>query len=686
MASETFLASVKKLVEQNLTIAELIGTADKLRLEGEFEQLLQLYKLWIQFNQESPFLYAALFNYATTLTDHGHLPEARACLERALALNPDFSPGYINLGGVLEKLGDVPGAIAQWTTLVNKVGVITGIAIEYKTMALRQIGRILEVSGKISAAEEILQKSLEINQHQFDVLQHYVALRMVQCQWPVLSPWEGISRKTMMKGISPLSMSVFTDDPMLQLGTAWNYNKNFLGYPEVDFQDQRPLTPASAQTGRRRIGYVSSDIRDHAVGYAVPEIFELHNRQEFEIFLYYSGPPSQDPVQARIKAVIDHWVDVTGLNEQAVAQRMLNDGIDILVDLNGYTKDACTKAFALRPAPIIVNWFGYPGTMGSPYHHYILADDWIIPQGSEIYYSEKVMRLPCYQPNDRKRLVAPRPSRSDVGLPENVTVFCCFNSLHKITRFTFERWMAILQKVPDSVLWLLSAGETVEERLRNIAAQHSVAAERIIFAPKRPNYQHLARYPLADLFLDTSPYGAHVTASDALWMGVPILTLSGRSFAARVCGSLTRAAGLPEMVCATPEEYVEKAVALGTDRGALEALKKKLEENRASCTLFDMGNLTRHLEMAYEDMWEEYRQGQLPQPDLTNLDVYWDIGSEEDPDAVEMLAVKDYHGLYKAKLARRHKYCPLHEDQRLWTARDISNLDENVSTKIKRVV
>ena len=351
---------------------------------------------------------------------------------------------------------------------------------------------------------------------------------------------------------------------------------------------------------------------------------------------------------------------------------MVDDGIDILVDVNGYTKDARAKVFSLRPAPIIVNWFGFPGSAASPSHHYIIADDWIIPKENEKYFSEKVMRLPCYQPNDSKRVVADHAySRAELGLPDGVFVFCCFNGIQKISRFTYERWMTIHSRVPNSVLWLLSGTEDVHKRLREYAKKYGISAERLIFADKIANPYHLARYRFADLFLDTSPYGAHVTAADSLWMGVPILTFSGRSFASRVCSSLTRAAGLPEMVCATPDEYVERAVALGNNKDEVKRLKEKLQANRDTCILFNTELLVRSLEGLYEKMWEEYSSGKLPRPDLTNMDTYMDVGSDFDHDEKEMLVVENYEEFYKDGIARYHKYYPVAADNRLWTQEDI---------------
>ena len=274
----------------------------------------------------------------------------------------------------------------------------------------------------------------------------------------------------------------------------------------------------------------------------------------------------------RTKAAVEHWIDIRELSDDDAARRIGADGIDVLVDINGPTRDSRTGVFARHPAPVQVNWLGYPGTMASPYHHYIIADGWIVPEGSEIFYSEKVARLPCYQPNDRKRQIAPeRPTRPAVGLPDDAFVFCCFNGTHKITRPTFDRWLEILNRVPSSVLWLLESSKETMTRLADYAERKGVARSRIVFAPRERNPVHLARYPLADLFLDTAPYGAHTTASDALWMGVPVLTLSGRSFASRVCGSLVRSAGLANLVVTRPGDYVERAIALANNRTEIEA-------------------------------------------------------------------------------------------------------------------
>jgi predicted O-linked N-acetylglucosamine transferase (SPINDLY family) len=561
-------------------------------------------------------------------------------------------------------------------TAANRPIPINGNAVVYAATALKQIARILSDHHQSESAEAAVQLCLEIAPHQQDVIEQYVALRLAQCKWPVIVPWERLNRKALMKGIHPLSIAVYTDDPLLHLASTDRYVKlsAFEGPHLSDIDRRHAAIDLSAR--RVRVGYVSSDLRDHAIGNLMAELFELHNKSDVEVFAYYCGPESRSAHTARIKAAVEHWADIRGLSDDEAARTIAADGIDILVDVNGHTRDSRTGVFARRPAPVQVNWLGYPGSMGTPYHHYIIADDWIIPPGSEIYYSEKTVRLPCYQPNDRKRAIAAeRPTRRDAGLPDGAFVFCCFNGTHKIGRFTFERWLEILNRVPDSVLWLLDTTAETKTRLGEFAERNGVSRARLVFAPKQHNPLHLARYALADLFLDTVPYGAHTTASDALFMGVPVLTLSGRGFASRVCGSLVRSAGLADLVVTRPEDYVERAVALGNNRSEIQAYKAKLQNGRDTCTLFNMEMLVDRLENLYRAMCADYNQGRLPQPDLTSLDTYLEAGIEHDHENEEVLAIADYHGLYKARLALLHLARPMRADQRVWASSDIARIE-----------
>ena len=648
---------------RNLSVADLIRTTDTLKQSGQTQSVETLYETWVRHNPEHPLLYAILFNYSVALSDAGKLIPARECLERAVALNPEFIPAYINLGRVHERQGAAGLSLAQWSAALVKLAAVTGPAVGYKTTVLNQSARLLETTNQDEAAEEMLRQSLDIDCHQREVAQHFLALRQRQCEWPVVVPWERVSRETLMAGLSPLSAGAYTDDPLLQLAMAGHYNQAEVGVPEGAMT---AWPKAVGRSGPLRIGYLSSDLREHAVGYLISEVLGLHDRAKVEVFAYYCGPESRDPLHAHFQTTADHWIPITNLDNAAAAQRIAEDGIQILVDLNGYTREARVKLVALRPAPVIANWLGYPGTMASPYHHYLIADDWIIPESHERYYSEKVLRLPCYQPSNRKRAVSPRtPSRKAAGLPEKGIVYCCFNGAHKINRFTFDRWLMILGQVPGSVLWLLGSTETAHKRLREHAVRRGIAPERLVFAEKLANPFHLARYVLADLFLDTTPYGAHTTGSDSLWMGVPVLTLSGRSFASRVCGSLARSAGIPELVCLSAEEYVERAVELGRNPESLRALREKLQAARGSCALFDTPLLVRSLEALYGRMWSEFQQGALPRPDLANLDVYFEVGSQVNHEEIEVQTIKDYEHWWLEKLARRHQFRPIPADRRL---------------------
>jgi predicted O-linked N-acetylglucosamine transferase (SPINDLY family) len=645
------------MVVPGLGVIDLIRAAEKLKAVGEIPAAEQLYAGWVAAHPEDPLLYAVLFNFSVILSEVGRLPEAEHCLERAISLSPDFMPAYINLGRVLERLGRIGEAVGRWSEMTERLAKVDGAAVGYKTTALNQIARTLEAAGQDEAATEMLRRSLDIDCRQREVAQHYTALRQRTLTWPVIAPEERIPRDALMAGISPLSAGAFTDDPMLQLAMAWHYAMTDVGTPEAAFADW-PI--ADAADGPLRIGYLSSDLREHAVGYLMAEVPELHDRDRVEITGYYCGPPASDGLAARYRAAFDHWVDVSVMDDATAAAKIRADGIQILVDVNGYTREGRTKLIALRPAPVIVNWLGYPGSTGSPHHHYIVADDWIVPQDHELYYSEKVLRLPCYQPNDRRRTVdGRRPTRAEAGLPEDGFVYCCFNGTHKITRHTFDRWMKILSEVPGSVLWLLTGTDATNERIRQLAAARGVAGERIVFAGKLQNAFHLARYPLADLFLDTTPYGAHTTCSDALWMGVPVLTASGRCFASRVCGSLVRSAGLPELVTESLDDYVATAIRLGRDRDSLAPLRARLLAGRETSVLFDTPLLVRSLEDLYAEMWADRRADRLPVADLDELAIHLAVGSDFDHEAVEIQAIPDYRAFWRERLAKRDRLCPI---------------------------
>lgn len=657
---DAFVDLIERSVQRNLAVGELLQAAEALRPSGSVHAL---YSTWITHNADHPLSYAVMFNYAVVLTEMGALDAARIYLERAVALNPDFMPAYINLGRVYESIGNQHQAVEQWLKALNRLAPVTGTSVRHKVIALTQAARVLEAVHQDPEAEDLLRQILELDRTHREALQHLIAVRQRQCKWPVLPTIEGMSRSELTAGMSPLSAAACTDDPLFQLAVAWNYSRTEIGVPGSRIHTSHP---GAARSGKLRIGYLSSDLREHAVGYLMAEVFELHDREKVEVFAYYCGPAAESGLQDRFKASTDHWVSISSMDDATAAQRMIDDGIQILVDVNGYTREARLKLLALRPAPVIVNWLGFPGSAASPFHHYLIADEWIVPPSHEVYYSERVMRVPCYQPNDRQRLVSDRRfERQAMGLPATGIVFCSFNGTHKITQATFDRWLAILSGVPGSVLWLMAGDEPTNDRLRHHAERHGIARERLVCADKLPHAEHLARYRLADLFLDSSPYGAHTTASDALWMGVPVLTFSGRCFASRVCGSLVRSAGIPELVCRDGEEFTERAISLGRNPEELAVYRERLLEGRDGSVLFDTPGLMRHLEDKYDEMWNSYLEGQLPVPDLTNLDVYLEIGSRFDRDEVEPELNRGYEAFWRRHLKQRDAYLPVPKDSRL---------------------
>lgn len=662
----SFVQALARIEAGDLLPIELMGAAETLRAGGRADRAIALYRAWTARNAGHPLLYAMWFNCAVLLSNNDDLAGAQEALDETVRLNPGFMQGHINLGLVHERMGARAEAVGRWMHVTQQLHAVSAENLANKRAALKQLGRVLEAAHFDPNAEDILRRSLDIDPHQRDVLQHWLSLRQRQCEWPVIAPWGELGRSRLLGGLSPLSLCAYTDDPLLQLANAARFGRLDVARPHGAPRLHHGPSNTSA---RPRIGYVSSDLREHAIGFLMAELFEQHDPDAVDVHVYYCGIPAADAIHRRIRQAVPRWTDIADMPDDQAATAIAADGIDILIDINGYTHGARSALLARRPAPVIVNWLGYPGTTGSADHHYIIADDFIIPRGSEIYYSERVMRLPCYQPNDRRRVVSPRRfSRAECGLPDQGMVYCCFNGAQKFTPFTWARWMEILRRTPGSVLWLMQGVATTDDRLRGLATAHGIAPDRLIFAPRMSNPEHLARYPLADLFLDTSPYGAHTTASDALWAGVPVLTLPGRSFASRVCGSLVAAAGLPELICRSADDYVTQAVSLADDPARLAALRSRLRAGRDTCTLFDTPLLARRLEALFRTMRDEARAGHLPRPDLSNLDLYHDIGVDLDRDDREMLAEPDYHTLYERELERHDAICLVRADSRLWHA------------------
>lgn len=510
---------------------------------------------------------AAYGNLGMVVWEQRRLDEGLALLRRAVALDPDHIGVRINLANALA-IGNVhEEALAHYReALRRRPGHPLAIA-----NALKPMLDTCDWNGVEAVVRELVER------------------------------WRTDPGGPVLDCITPF-VSCLVDVPQaMRLDVARRYGEQVVGQV-ADLP--RPTQAARRRPGRLRIGYASADFHDHATAHLTSGLFEHHDRARFEVHAYSFGIDDGSDCRKRLVAAFEHFHDVRPLAHVAVAQRIAADGIDILVDLKGYTGEGRPEILALRPAPVQVNWLGYPGTMAAPFVDYVFADEILIPPGEERWYGEQVVRLPdSYQANDDRQPIAEDvPSRAELGLPDAAFVFVCFNEQCKIERDMFRCWMRILAAVPDSVLWLLSGHG--DATLKRAAGAHGVDPGRIVFAPRRPKRDHLARHRAADLFLDTHTCNAHTTASDALWAGLPLLAWPAEGFAGRVSASLLHAIGLPELVTADSESYERAAVALAREPERLAALRARLAEHRLRWPLFDTARFARNLEAAYLAVWE----------------------------------------------------------------------------------
>jgi predicted O-linked N-acetylglucosamine transferase (SPINDLY family) len=421
------------------------------------------------------------------------------------------------------------------------------------------------------------------------------------CDWEKWRPaWDEIARRLGRDTDlgSPFWMLLEATTPEQQLDYTSRWAEAQYGSGRRPDRDERSSGPTD-EARRLRVGYLSSEFHEHAIAYLLAGVLEAHDRERFEIYAYSYGPEDNSPMRARLRAACEHFVDVAREPDDAVVRRIEADALDILVDLKGYTMGGRSAILARRPCRIQVNWLGYPGTLGAPFFDYLIADRYVIPPGRESAYSEHIVRLDhCWQSNDRQRPAIEPRTRAEYGLPERGFVFCCFAQAVKITPDVFACWMRLLKAVPGSVLWLAEDNPRATAALKSAAGTHGVAPERVVFSPRIPFAQHLARYRVADLALDTFPYTSHSTASDGLWCGCPLVALVGDTFAARVSGSILTHAGLPDFITSSLDAYERLALALATDPQRLEEARARVAVARAS-SLFDAESFARDLERVY---------------------------------------------------------------------------------------
>ncbi|WP_432380646.1 methyltransferase domain-containing protein [Duganella sp. P38] len=583
-------------VKGQLSIADLFGAAAVLQESGQLPAAVALYRAWIE-HTPSPLLYAACFNLAVVLSNAGDDVGAEAALRKAMAQNPNFIEARLNLGTLLERTGRPDEALAMWHSILNdpiEPDVKSNQTLHVQT--LNNLGRLLEIQKRYPEAEAMLATSLRVDPQQANVMTHWVHLRQKQCEWPVYSGLENISLATMMEGTSALAMLSASADPAQQLAAARRF---------VNEKINAAVAPLTGQHGyghqRLRIGYLSSDFCSHAVSILTAELYELHDRSKFEVYAFSWSREDGSPIRARVVKAMDHYIRIDKMSDEQAARTIRAHEIDILVDLHGLTLGARPQIIAYRPAPVQLTYLGFPGSTALPGIDYVIADEFLITPEMEPFFTEKPLRLPdCFQINDRQRAIAPTPTRASVNLPDEAFVFCSFNNNFKFTPDLFAVWMNILRRVPDSVLWLVADYPEVRENLYRHAEQAGIDRKRLIFNSRAVPAEYLARYQLADLFLDTFPFNAGTTASDALWAGLPLLTCAGQTFSSRMAGSLLRAVDLPQLITYNFADYEEKAVELANHPQRIAAMKRQLVANRLTCALFDSPRFVRNMEAALQ--------------------------------------------------------------------------------------
>ena len=598
-----------------LSSVEALARAQRLHAAGDVAGACQFLGRWLQWALRSGAqvggLAPAWFYLGLWRAELGRLDDSALAYSRAVALAPDLVPARVNLGLILERLGRVQEAVQTWQADVGLVA--------QRELLLNQLGRFFEGARELAVAEDWLRLSLLVNAQQPDVIQHWAHLRSKQCRWPVLAPPVGArcSAQDLLDGAGPFASIALTDDPVQILDNTgrWLSARGLATKPLPSVRRRFAGPWQGLDVGRKlRVAYASADLHHHATGMLMVGVFEAFDRAGFEQVAFSWGPDDGSSLRARLVAAFDEWHEVAHLSDAALADLIRAREIDILVDLKGLTQYARPAVFAQRLAAVQVNYLGYPGSLPLPEMDYILADRVVVPDGLVSFYAEAVVRLPgSYQPNDALRVISPvTPSRAELGLPEAGFVFCSFNSNYKITPDVFAIWMRLLQQVPGSVLWLIRSHAQAESNLRGHAQAAGVDPARLVFSAVVPIADHLARHVHADLFLDTFPCGAHTTASDALWAGLPVLTRAGRSFASRVAASLVCAAGLPELVVEDAAGYEALALALARDGARLLALRRRLAAGRALCALFNTGAYARDLAVAFRCMWALHVRGEGP--------------------------------------------------------------------------
>jgi predicted O-linked N-acetylglucosamine transferase (SPINDLY family) len=560
------------------------------------------------------------YNLAGILDQRGQRAEAAAEYRQAAALEPGFPAPEIDLAGLLVRQGEA----AQGEQLYRQLLAKHPVKRDVQLACLEQLAKLLRDLGRTTEAVPLYRQLLQLDAEHAEALAALCQIKAYACDWrgrdaefarlmAVTKRQLAAGARTALAGFDALARPL-SPAQHLAIARSWAADTRRQMAPwraELDFRFER-----GRRHERLRIGYVSQDFRNHALAHLTQSLYGLHDRAQFEVFGYAVCRDDGSDYRRAIERGCEHFADIHALSDVEAAQRIAGDEIDILVDVMGYTTGMRMGIVALRPAPVVVSFLQYPGTSGADFIDYLLTDRVVTTPADQELYAEKLVSLPnCYQPNDWRQPIDPAPvTRADCGLPDDAFVFCCFNNSYKIEPFIFDLWMRLLQRLPQSVLWLLRVNPAMERHLKREAAARGIPADRLVFAEKTSKAKHLARQALGDLFLDTRYYTAHTTASDALWGGLPVLTCPGETFASRVSASILQAAGLPELIVPDFDEYERRAAHLAAHPAELRAIRERWAAQRSTCALFDTRRYVRNLERAYRMIWDDYRAGIPPRP------------------------------------------------------------------------
>ncbi|WP_408596280.1 acetylglucosamine transferase [Limnohabitans sp.] len=556
---------------QAMNLDQLFTRCGELQASAQPHQALEVYQHWLATSND-PLRYMAWYNYGSLLQSVGQSEDAVKAYGQCLQLQTRFPQALINLGLTLEKLGRREEALQQWAALVSHRLLKDAPETEMLVLALNHIGRVQEDLKQYDLAEQALEQSLALKPKQPGVLQHWVHIRQKSCSWPVYKSLPNITHNDMLMATSPLAMLALTDDPVQQLLTAFAFVERTYGFKQEFLSRGREY-----RHERTRIGYVSGDMCVHAVGLLLPQLLEGHDRNQFEVFGYDFSPEDGTAHRERVKKAFDHLRPIHSWTDQQVAQQVLNDEIDVLIDLHGLSSGARPGIFALHPAPKQGTYLGFIGTTGMPWFDFVIADSYVITEESSKYFTEKPLLLETsFIPESAHAPSASPLRREDFGLKPEQFVMAAFGNVYKINEALFDCWTQSLRRVENAVLWLIDDNPATTRELKRQARIRRIDPQRIIFTPRATLAEYLARMKLADLFLDSFPYNCGSTTRDVLNAGVPIVTMSGKTMVSRMTGSMLSALGLQELITTSPNEYTQLIIKLATHTEFQKQLKEKL--------------------------------------------------------------------------------------------------------------